>query len=189
MPEPRPDARAMSNSGKIMAEIYNIKNLELRKAVLGDEKTLAFIQVQSWRSAFRDILSSEDLARYTDLEKTQEMYRHVLSHEPVRIWMLSIDGQPHAIAAWGDNRDGFDSDIAELICIHSLPGNWRKGYGSCLMRQVLTDIQQAGYTGVVLWVFEQNSRARQFYERHGFSSTEQIRVNFNATERLYRKIF
>lgn len=172
-----------------MSEICNMKNLELRKAVLGDEEMLAVIQVQSWRSAFRDILSPEDLTHYTDLEKVQEMYNYVLSQTPTHIWIVSIDGQPHAMAAWGDNRDGFDSDMAELICIHSLPNNWRKGYGSCLMRQVLTDIQQAGYRGVVLWVFEKNSRARQFYEKHGFSSTEQTRANFNATERLYRKIF
>lgn len=84
-----------------------MKNLELRKAVLGDEETLAVIQVQSWRSAFRDILSPEDLTRYTDLEKVQEMYNYVLSQTPTHIWIVSIDGQPHAMAAWGDNRDGF----------------------------------------------------------------------------------
>ena len=32
---------------------------------------------------------------------------------------------------------------AELICIHSLQDNWRKGYGSKMMEQILRDMEKA----------------------------------------------
>ncbi|WP_419496194.1 GNAT family N-acetyltransferase [Faecousia sp.] len=42
---------------------------------------------------------------------------------------------------------------AELICIHSLPENWHKGYGRQMMNRVLKDIKENGYSEVFLWVF------------------------------------
>lgn len=36
-------------------------NITIRKAKPGDEKTLAYIQTESWKSAFVDIISAEDM--------------------------------------------------------------------------------------------------------------------------------
>ena len=35
-------------------------NITIRKAKLGDEKILAYIHTESWKSAFADIISAED---------------------------------------------------------------------------------------------------------------------------------
>ncbi len=163
-------------------------SVSIRPAKPGDEKILAHIQVESWKSAFEEILSKEDLVRYTDLAKAEAMYRHVLEQGAHQISIETIDGQPHAIAAWGPDREGSNPRTAELICIHSLPGNWHKGYGAQLMDHVLDQMRESGYSDVVLWVFEQNIRARKFYEKLGFCACEPTRLNFGAMERLYRKI-
>ena len=59
----------------------------------------------------------------------------------------------------------------------SLQNQWRKGYGSKMMDVVLHDIAAAGYSKVMLWVFEDNARARRFYEAHGFTTSGKAKPN------------
>ena len=76
---------------------------------------------------------------------------------------------------------------AELICIHSLQDQWRKGYGSRMMETVLRDIKEAGYRKVMLWVFEENARARRFYEAHGFATGGKAKPDMMPVEICYEK--
>lgn len=98
-----------------------------------------------------------------------------------------VDNQPHCIAAWGKNRFDLGDTVGELICIHSLQNNWAKGYGSAMMEYVLTQLRQENYGSVILWVFEENTRARKFYEKHGFELTEQKKLANGIKELMYRK--
>ena len=54
-----------------------------------------------------------------------------------------------------------------------------------LMDQVWQDISDAGYAKVMLWVFEENVRARSFYEKHGFVVNGKETKSFGATEVCY----
>ena len=162
-------------------------NVQIRPAVSGDELILAQIQTKSWQAAFADILSPDELEKYTDLQKTTEMYARVLQQGKIRGELLLIDGKPHCMAFWGKSRTDLYPESAELICIHSLQGNWGKGYGAMMMDYLLDKIKTAGYQQVILWVFEQNLRARRFYEKHGFVMTEHRKNHFGADEVLYQK--
>ena len=86
-------------------------------------------------------------------------------------YILSVDNKPHCIAWWDSTREQDMPGYAEIICIHSLPGNWHRGYGSQMMDRLLADIACAGYSDVMLWVFADNERARRFYEAKGFRET------------------
>ena len=77
--------------------------------------------------------------------------------------------------------------FAELICIHSLQENWGKGYGSKMMDKVLMDISEAGYTKVMLWVFEENERAKRFYGTKGFVKSEKSKEIKGVVEVMYVK--
>ena len=56
-----------------------------------------------------------------------------------------------------------------------------------MMEYVLTQLQQANYESVILWVFEENIRARKFYEKHGFELTEQKKLANGIAELMYMK--
>ena len=158
----------------------------IRKAKAGDEEILAYIQTSSWKTAFADILDAEVLSKLTDFDRTVNMYRRVLSANNLNGYILSFDEKPHCIAYWGDARDEENRGKAELICIHSLPENWHKGYGSKMMEVVLEDIRNtAEYREVVLWVFKDNTRAREFYESKGFEPTSISRKTYDTEEMLY----
>ena len=77
--------------------------------------------------------------------------------------------------------------IIQLICIHSLCDNGGKGYGTMMMNNILDEIKNSGYNSVVLWVFEKNTRARSFYEKHGFVLTNSTQTSYGAVEVMYQK--
>ena len=153
----------------------------------GDEEMLAYIQTESWKAAFKDILSRETLEQYTQMDKTVAMYRRVLGQDGRRGYLLKLDNEPHCMAWWGATREDDMPGYAELICIHSLQNCWRKGYGRKMMEHVLADIKKAGYSKVMLWVFEANSRARGFYEALGFEANGKSKPFLGATELCYEK--
>ena len=162
-------------------------DISIRRAIPGDEQVLAYIQTESWKAAFAGILSPEELERCTNREKAEQMYHNVLRREGCNMAIEFVDGKPHCIAAWGRNRCDLGDTVGELICIHSLQNNWAKGYGSAMMEYVLAQLQQANYKSVILWVFEANTRARKFYEKHGFELTEQKKLANCIEELMYKK--
>ena len=164
-----------------------MNNVIIRKAIPGDEQVLAYIQTESWKAAFAGILSPEELVRCTDLQNAEQMYRNILLSEFCHIAIEFVDGNSHCIAAWGKNRCDLGDTVGELICIHSLQNNWAKGYGSVMMEYVLAQLQQTQYESVILWVFENNTRARKFYEKHGFELTEQKKLANGIAELMYKK--
>lgn len=161
--------------------------VSIRHAVPGDETILAEIQTKSWRSAFAQILSPQTLDACTNMKTIMPMYAHVLRQNVAKGWILFVDTVPHCMAFWGACREDATPDTAELICIHSLCGNWGKGYGSTMMQHILDEVKCAGYTTLNLWVFAENTRARKFYEKHGFELADKQRRNYDALEVMYTK--
>jgi len=160
---------------------------EIRKVRQGDENTLAYIQTESWKAAFAGIFDAETLTKYTDINRAAAMYRNLLANSIGNGYILLVDGKPHCIAYWDAARDAEFAGKAELICIHSLPDNWHKGYCTRMMDRVLKDIREAGYSEAVLWVFRNNIRARAFYEAEGFTMTGISKPAFDTEEVLYSK--
>ena len=163
------------------------KVINIRKVKVGDANTLAFIQTESWKSAFNRILSKEDLDKYTDVNRAITLYSKLLNDNIGNGFILTINENPHCIAYWDKTRDDEMEGNAEIICIHSLCDNWGKGYGTEMMNHILSDIKNSGFSKVMLWVFKENHRARKFYERHGFVLTEKSKEFSNAIEVMYCK--
>ena len=161
------------------------REYQIRRVRMGDQFILAHIQTESWKTAFKDIIADEILKKSTTLERATDMYQKLLEQQIGNGYILEVDGAAHCIAWWDAARDPDLTEYAELICIHSLPGNWRKGYGSRMMEAVMRDVSAAGYRDIALWVFEENKRARCFYEAHGFVKTERTKIGLGAVEVMY----
>ena len=154
----------------------------IERVKLGDEATLAFIQTESWKAGFKDILSADILKRYTQMDKATAMYRYLLEQNIGNGYLMKVDERSHCIAWWAATRESDMPGYAELICIHSLQDQWRKGYGSKMIDAVMHDIARAGYSKVMLWVFEDNTRARRFYESLGFTANGKTKNDMEAAE-------
>ena len=172
----------------------------IRHVCPGDEECLAYVQTESWKAAFREIVPAEILVECTAFEPAVAMYRRLLSEGFGNGYLLEPDGKAHCnasvlmlgqkmhcMALWGAYRGENHPDWAELICIHPLPENWRKGCGRAMMERVLADVKKAGYETLVLWVFEKNTRAIRFYESFGFVPSGKKRPSLGAVEEMYCK--
>lgn len=161
--------------------------IDIRKVKQGDADTLAYIQTESWKAAFKEILDADILEKCTNIDKARLMYQRLLDENKGNGYILTVDDKPHCIAYWDKARDLELAGKAELICIHSLPDNWRKGFGSKMMDMVLEDIKKSEYSEVVLWVFIDDLRARAFYEANGFVLSGVTKPAFDTEEVLYSK--
>ena len=163
------------------------KAVQSRKVRAGDEQALAYVQTESWKAAFKEIVPADLLSKCTQLERATAMYKRLLAEQKGNGYMLELDGKPHCIAWWDAARDADMAGFAELICIHSLKAGWHQGYGSLMMRQILADVKSAGYAKILLWVFDSNVRAIKFYEAHGFVASGRKQSALGAVEEMYIK--
>ena len=161
--------------------------VHIRPVQAGDEKALAYVQTESWKSAFAGILDDVTLREKTQLDRAEKSYARLLEQNIGHGYILFLDGEAHCIAWWDAARDKDYAGMAEIICIHSLPANRGKGYGGMMMDRLLGDIAQAGYESVMLWVFTQNVNARAFYEAKGFHAGSVIKPILGAQEICYIK--
>ena len=115
------------------------------------------------------------------------MYKGLLEDNKGYGYILTLDDAPHCFAWWNAARDADMMGKAELIAIHSLSSGWGQGYGRMMMDRVLTDIKAAGYDEVILWVFNEITRARKFYEARGFRIYGYEKPILGKTEICYIK--
>ena len=89
------------------------------------------------------------------------------------MWQRAIPQGGVWVGLDGDEVVGFASTgpareadaVSELYAIYLLPSAWGTGLATPLAEAALADLAD-----VVVWVLEDNPRARRFYERLGFTS-------------------
>ena len=55
------------------------KAVSIRRVKAGDENSLAYVQTESWKEAFREIVSADILSQCTEIERAAEMYKMLLA--------------------------------------------------------------------------------------------------------------
>jgi len=73
------------------------------------------------------------------------------------------------------NRNGDTPNIGEIWAIYLREEYCNKGYGKNLLDFQIGELKSSGCKKIFLWVFEENYRARRFYEKHGFEFTGETR--------------
>ncbi len=147
-------------------------SLHIRPAHSRDAKILAHLHADSWRDAYRGILSDA----YLDGNIADERYAHWCSRfdHPTKdqfgfVAVLNDTtvgfafAYPHADVRWGTHLDN----------LHVRPGLRGGGIGSRLLHTVTSHVRthHAG-EGLYLWVYELNTRTRKYYERLGAQQIE-----------------
>jgi GNAT superfamily N-acetyltransferase len=122
--------------------------LILRRALLGDMPALARIHYETVRTSLPFVPEVHPLHEV-------EAYFAGPFFAKAEFWLA----EDEAGAALG--YIGFRPDFIEHLFI--LPGAQGRGLGVTLLEKA-----KHGATTLSLWTFQQNHRARRFYERHGF---------------------
>jgi ribosomal protein S18 acetylase RimI-like enzyme len=145
--------------------------VRIRRARPTDARAIAQVHVDTWQAAYRDLLPSKLLTALS-VERRAAFWESELKPTPAERmpWIAESNGEVVGFVSSGPSRDA-DAIPAtgEVYAIYVLPDCWDKGVGRDLLRHAEHDLLADGYSVASLWVLAGNVRARQFYERSGWS--------------------
>lgn len=130
--------------------------MTVKNAAFEDMKQLGHVMAVSFRSAFSGFISQKTLDACAREEGCIALLEGIFREGSIHF----LTGENKGFLAWQRTSEG-----GEIVAIHSLPESWGTGLGHALITEGLNQI---GETRVFLWAFEENTRARRFYEKHGF---------------------
>ncbi len=163
--------------------------MHIRPASPKDAVAIETIRVHGWRSAYRHVFPAAELDA---LPVDAERWRARL-HVPPAGWSTLVcegEGRVIGFASTGPSRD--EDEVGELYAIYVDPDEWSTGAGRALLAAAEQRLA-ADYAAALLWVLEDNPRARGFYERAGWAPDgvrkAEKRFGVRAPEVRYRKDF
>jgi ribosomal protein S18 acetylase RimI-like enzyme len=144
----------------------------IRAATDADVLQMAKVHITSWRETYPGLLPDSMLARLSIAEEAIRWQR-MLDHPRERseaAFVAELEGLVVGYGSCGGQRTpllrerGFTAEIGEL---YVLGFAHRRGFGSGLMKAMAEMFIERGHRAMSLWVLEENSRARRFYEGLG----------------------
>ena len=151
--------------------------MTVRNAELDDMKQLGHIMSVSFRTAFAEFVTPQTMDACAREENCIALLEGIFREGKVHF----LIGENSGMLAWQNTEDA-----AEIIAIHTLPESWGTGLGAAMLTEAMNQI---GNRPVFLWAFEENVRARRFYEKHGFrwDGTQRVSEFDGAVEVRYVK--
>lgn len=128
-----------------------------------DRYAVSRIYEESWKTAYRNIVPQA-----------------YLDSIPAGLWAGSLDragwdalvlieeGQPVGTSSVCPSRWPQYPGFGEIVSLYLLPACMGRGFGRALLNAAVERLTDRGFRDVLLWVLEENRRARLFYERNGF---------------------
>jgi ribosomal protein S18 acetylase RimI-like enzyme len=140
------------------------------------------VQVDSYRTAYANLLPKEYLDHFTYEEQEQD-WRYLISTSSNDILYLA-EADSGEVAGYALGRaQGTDDGVyrSELVALHVRAVYQGQGVGHDLVGAMARHLRAAGVPSLMLWVLEGNP-ARGFYERLGGRLFAEQKVNLGEEE-------
>ena len=143
--------------------------IQIRQAAPTDAPGIARVHVDSWRTTYFDVLPREFLVglSYSDRENLWQDSLQTPIDGKCHYVAESSDGEIIGFSVSGPESEGNSVHAGEIYAIYLLAGYQRLGVGRRLFLASCSSLRDAGIGSMLLWVLEENHRARQFYESLG----------------------
>jgi GNAT superfamily N-acetyltransferase len=176
--------------------------VRIRAATVADAPAVAAVRRASWFAAYSGLIDAAIIDRVTGPDDADRIKRQ-LRGRPQRTTIVACTDAIVGFATFGPEREvnagwpapetaaGAAGQIGELYALYVHPDWWSTGAGRALMERALGSLRRTGFAAVVLWVLEQNARARRFYEVAGFAADGAVNTLHGlggVTEVRYRRV-
>lgn len=142
--------------------------IEIRAATKEDASSLANIIVESWKSAYSELIPEAEITRYLDKDRRKVQFEKFIEDGEIVLIGFFDEIPCGLVFANKDNDEGLEN-CGSVYSIYLLEETWGKGLSSKLMDETVEILKGEGCKKISLWVYEENIRARKFYEKHGFT--------------------
>jgi len=144
----------------------------IRKVLVDEAYDYAVNHITCWQDAYKGIIPDDYLENMpAQLEKRTEWNRQTLS-DPGDCEYLCVmyDDKMIGRLVYSKCRDEdkAETNTGEIHAIYLQASYWNKGYGKQMMDFAINELRNAGYQDAIVWVLEDNNRAKRFYEKYGF---------------------
>ena len=143
--------------------------IRIREAAPADAGGITRVHIDTWRTSYAGIVPDEHLAGLSYSDREAVWVQILTRDDPSQCNFVAEknDGEIVGFAGGGPERDGDEVYRGELYAVYMLESHQRRGVGRRLACAVAYGLQSAGFDSMLLWVLEDNHRARRFYESLG----------------------
>ena len=135
--------------------------ITIRKVLPEDAYDYAVCVISCWQSAYKKIVPDDFLNNMSaNKEQWVEKYKIALT-DPGDCEYYCVIFENKIIGFFIINK--IDGEIWAIYLIEEFRG---KGYGKEILDFAIGEFKQTEHKKISLWVFEENIRARRFYEKH-----------------------
>lgn len=150
-----------------------VEPVTVRDAVPSDAEPLARVHTTTWQVAYR-LLLPDDFLDLLDWRVRRDYWIAQLGDESEAFTVVAeSEGAVVGFARLGHPREADllaeDPPWFEMYAIYVDPAHWGRGIGSALWRGARERLGER-FAGVALWVLSDNTKARTYYERMGFTA-------------------
>lgn len=143
--------------------------MQIREANIADAAAIARVHVDTWRTAYRDIVPASVLTQLS-YEQKMELWQFVLAPNSRSFVYVAEDPATQQIVGFASGGPAMDKEDSlykgELFTLYILEAYQRQGLGRRLFLHVVEHLIRMALTSMLLWVFAENS-AHHFYEALG----------------------
>ena len=149
---------------------------EVRGATQEDADAITDVQVASWRAGYAHVLP-ESLLYADDFDAVRRTFwtgwRFAPGHRVAVVAGTADPGRVIGFSSYGPERERARgvTGRGEVWAFYLHPDEWGGGAASELMDDTELRLRAEGFESAVLWVLEDNPRARAFYEKFGWTTS------------------
>ncbi|TCO56722.1 ribosomal protein S18 acetylase RimI-like enzyme [Actinocrispum wychmicini] len=158
----------------------------MRTAEPGDTHDIARIQVETWQTAYADLLprevldslDAEEIARIWELTMAGgDATVYVATEGPFTVGFCAAGPAPEEEVADVDGTVPDDAATTGMVGTLLVEPRWgRRGHGGRLLATAAQAMREAGSTRGVVWVPENDDVSIAFYERAGWERDGMVRT-------------
>jgi GNAT superfamily N-acetyltransferase len=151
----------------------------IRAGTRADADAVTDVQVASWRAGYAHVFP-DSLLYADDFDSSRRTFwnnwRFEAGHR-IAVVVTGADDESGerviGFCSYGPERERARGHTGrgEIWAFYLHPDFWGSGAATNLMEYVEQRLRAEGFGTAVLWVLDDNPRARRFYERHGWTAS------------------
>lgn len=154
--------------------------MKIREANSNDALGIAKVQVDSWKTTYKNIVPDEYLEQMT-YESRKKQWADIISDSDQAVFVAENNSSAIiGFSSGGNERTGqYPRYQGELYAIYILEEYQRKGIGKLLFDPIVASLKQNNILSMAVFVLEDN-KSRLFYEYLGARKIDNIGIEISG---------
>ncbi|HWK21861.1 MAG TPA: GNAT family N-acetyltransferase [Ureibacillus sp.] len=160
--------------------------MKIREATIEDAKAIAKVQVDTWRTTYKNIVP-DDFLDNMSYEHQESIWVRIIPQCYVYV-AETTTGRIIGFASGGKAVNGeYDDYPGELTAIYILKKYQNQGIGKLLFEKIVKSIDSLGFRSMIIFVLEDNP-AKNFYKAIGGELLDRVEIEIGG-KILYELVY